>query len=159
TSVGYPPTTNAPLEERLAEHLESVVHYSTNAVAVQSRIREAVGDQRNLEVVNFVAKTFHNPDLAKRITLFAPFWVRRPQTWKNKGATSFLDHQFVRHAVPAFLYADWFRLDDSTRLKWLCWFILFGQGGSLKRAAEIFRWKIPARFPHYLQEARAQASP
>src|SRR5262249_42667421 len=93
------------------------------------------------------------------ITLFAPFWVRRPQTWKNKGATSFLDHQFVRHAVPAFLYADWFRLDDSTRLKWLCWFILFGQGGSLKRAPEIFRWKIHARFRHYLQEARAQASP
>jgi hypothetical protein len=36
---------------------------------------------------------------------------------------------------------------------------VFGQGGSLKRAGNLFRWNIPNRFQYYLQDAPAHASP
>lgn len=73
--------------------------------------------------------------------------------------TGLLDHLFVLHAVPAFLYSEWFCEQDILRFKWLCWFILLAQGGSLKQAGELFGWRIAGKFQHYLQDAPPSASP
>jgi hypothetical protein len=96
---------------------------------------EPTGDWRNLDVIKSVGARLQCPHLARYLCLFAPFWVRSPQTWNPSGETPLLDHLFVLHHVPGFLYPEWFRELEFPRLKWLYWFILLGQGGSLKRAA------------------------
>jgi hypothetical protein len=99
------------------------------------------------------------PHLVNRICLFSPFWVRSPVTWNQGDEISLLNHLFVEHEVPAFLYTEWFRKPDVPRFKWLCWFILIARGASLKRAAGLFQWNIPNRFQHLLLEAPPDASP
>ena len=174
--ISVPPeaTVESDAEERLAAFVEKLVHLSAqDSLVLRYRIVQAIGATRNLEVVT--SEYSHAPEAAKRICLFAPFWRRSPQTWNKAGGTPLLDHLFVLYAVPRFLYAEWFRdlyprqeayygdqpdiEGEMPRFKWLCWFILLGQGSSLRRAAECFDWRIPPRFGHCLQDVPAEASP
>lgn len=98
-------------------------------------------------------------DFAKQVCLFAPFWLRPPRSWQPGSAASLLDHLFVRHEVPRFLYKEWLEEREMPRLKWLCWFILFAQNGSLKRTAKFFNWSIGAHFAASLFAAPEQLSP
>lgn len=151
---------DSAIEGRLVEYLEKLARFSHHSDLLQHRIVEAIGVRRNLEVVKRVGIQFQSPHLAKRICLFAPFWVHEPQTWDQNGdAKAFLNHLFTFYAVPEFLYSEWFRELDGPRFKWLCWFLVLGQGGSLKRAGELFRWLVPGRFQYYLGYAPAHASP
>lgn len=153
------PRPSTGIEERLAAHVDKVVRISNSFPALKSQIVESIGDSRNVDMVKIVADRFKSLGFAKQVCLFAPFWVRSPRTWDKRGDSNLLDHLFVLHDVPGFLYSEWFRNPDVPRFKWLCWFILLGQGGSLKRAAELFRWRIPTRFQHYLRDAPSEASP
>jgi hypothetical protein len=168
-------TTQSGLVERLAAYITTLVRLSAeDSLILRRRIAVAIGDPRNLEIVK--AEYARTPEAAKRVCLFAPFWRRSPQTWNPKGGTALLDHLFVHYPVPRFLYPEWSRdlypgwgayyADDEREVeretpgfKWLCWFILLGQGGSLRRAAEWFEWRIPARFQPGLYEAPCGASP
>ena len=102
---------------------------------------------------------FDDPHFAKQVCFFAPFWVSSPRTWDQHGEKNLFEHLFVLYEVPEFLFSEWFRESEVTRLKWLCWFIILGQGGSLKRASEFFDWSVPAKFSHYLYDAPSAASP
>jgi hypothetical protein len=94
--------------------------------------------------------------------LLAPFWIRRPQDFlpptvirgkkprRSRIVSAFVDHLFAIHPVPQFLYTNWF---SGLRMKWICWFILLGQGESLHRCAHIFGWDISNEFTHYLYGA------
>ncbi|MGE3804637.1 MAG: PcfJ domain-containing protein [Gemmataceae bacterium] len=66
-----------------------------------------------------------------------------------------IDHLFVRFSVPRFLYGTWTQEPCFSRLKWLCWFILLAQGGSLRRSRAQFGWNIPNRFEHFLRMTSA----
>lgn len=153
-------TTRVAIEERLADYLRKVTHFSDHSSYLQSCMREAMGDWQDLEIVKRVEASVQSPDLAHSVCLFAPFWVRSPKTWDQNGsAAAFLDHIFTLYEVPRFLYSQWFRELNVARFKWLCWFIMLGQGGSLKRAGELFQWNIPNRFQFHLQNAPADATP
>jgi hypothetical protein len=109
-------------------------------------------------VVRSAGRRADGEHLVKNLCLFAPFWIRSPRTWAG-GKASLVEHLFVRYEVPRFLYAEWSLEPGFPRLKWLCWFILFAQGGSLRRAAGLFGWKVPGRFEHSLRMAPAGTSP
>ncbi len=93
---------------------------------------------------------------------FAPFWIRHPQHWapttlnRDELLISFVNHLFVRYPVPQFLYSNWLRDAETARVnarvKWLCWFILFGQGGSLYKAAKSLGWNVPKTLTQFLFE-------
>jgi len=156
----YRRTAGAGIEERLADYLGKVACFSDYLDLLQSCIREAIGARRNLEMVKHVEDGCQSRGLAQSVCLLAPFWVRSPQAWdQNGGEAAFLDHLFALYAVPRFLHSQWSRELDASRLKWLCWFIVLGQGGSLKRVGELFQWNISNRFQHYLYDVPAKASP
>jgi len=147
----------ARLELRLAAFLHSVTHFP-NDPATRRRISEAIGADIYLDVMKSAGQSMNGQDLVRNVCLFAPFWIRSPRTWDG-GKTALVDHLFVRYEVPGFLYPEWSREPGLPRLKWLGWFILFAQGGSLRRAAGPCRWNIPGRLEHYLRLVAAGASP
>jgi hypothetical protein len=165
--------SNLDFDEHLAEYIDGLVRLSsTDSLAFRYYITRAIGSPRNLEIIE--SEYSQQIEAAKRICVFAPFWKRRPDTWKKDSGTSLLDHLFVLYDVPKFLYSGWaedlpgdhtYYYDAENiegqmpRTKWLCWFILLGQGGSLKKAAEQFDWRIPGKYQHYLQEAPLDTSP
>lgn len=149
----------AGIEQRLASHIDRLSSISSDSTALRQQISESIRELRNIEIVQRVADKSRVPDLATRACLFAPFWVRPPLTWDIRSGRLLVDHLFAHYEIPPFLYAEWFRRSDITRFKWVCWFILLGQGGSLKRAADFFHWNIPARFTHHLFGVPYEASP
>ena len=138
------------LEKKLASYELMLADVQNHSHKLRAQIRSAFDkDQRDIEVLR---KAFGDDDSRlKHVCLFAPFWVRRPSTWDSEQEPELLNHLFVLYEVPAFLYEPW-----SCRwfgFKWMCWFILLGQGGSLKRASPFFHWRIPGRFEHFLRQA------
>jgi len=96
---------------------------------------------------------------ARDLCLYAPFWIRHPSSWNPDGKVDLIAHLFVRHEIPASL-ARVRRLGLQAGHKWFYWFLLFGQGGSLKRASRHFgNWKIQGKFAHHFYHAPQSASP
>ncbi|MCU0916685.1 MAG: PcfJ domain-containing protein [Planctomycetes bacterium] len=175
------PTNAGEIEDRLAAYVLRLVHLSAqDSLVLRYRIAQALDTPQSLEIVT--SEYAHAPAAAQRICLFAPFWKRRPHTWKKESGIPLLDHLFVLYPVPRFLYPEWFRdlypgmgtyyahdyadaeeaggMEEAMPgFKWLCWFLVLAQGGSLKRAGELFDWRVSPRLAHGLQQAPAEASP
>jgi hypothetical protein len=121
-------------------------------------INQAIVGPRDVEIIQSIAVQAGAKPLARWICLFSPFWVRGPQTNSANDVVGLLNHLFILHEVPKFLYSEWTRKPEFPALKWLCWFIVLGQGSSLHRAARHLNWKIPGQFSRYLSEAPADLS-
>jgi len=147
-----------------------------------SELIQSIGNLQNADIIKRIVDA--NPILAKRIYLLAPFWARSPYTLDEKTSADLIEHLFTLYEVPTFLYPQWFKewnfgiyrgldydSDDPADLlrnsydylwkgqaKWICWFLLLGLGGSIKRAAKLFNWNIPSKFTHYLFSASLKAS-
>ena len=67
-------------------------------------------------------------------------------------------HLFVQYEPPKFLYGEWYD-DNFPRFKWIVWFLLMSQGGSLKSAAKLFRWNMAGGFPARLYQVPPEYSP
>lgn len=163
---GQPPA-DRHIEEGLAAFLQDLLgkgldwndQWDVPLDDLRVRVLEAIGDLQNVEIIKRATEPFDSPQLAKRICLFSPFWIRSPQTWDEDGPTPLLDHVLFHYEIPGALYAEWLRKPDADRLKWLCWSILLGQGGSLKRAADLFDWRISRRFQGHFLAAPSGVSP
>ena len=94
------------------------------------------------------------------IVIFSPFFIRPPRTIPETGDyKKVLDHLFAEYKVPDFLYQEWLKPFDSVNFKWIAWFILFGQGFSLKKAGKLFDWHYPRRFQSKLWEVPENFTP
>ncbi|WP_414660129.1 PcfJ domain-containing protein [Horticoccus sp. 23ND18S-11] len=151
------PESTTSLEERLRDHATRVLHFSEAGDLLRTKITRAVG-AADLEIIKSEGNRFLAGNrFARNVCLFAPFWIRSPRTWKRNSQLTLAEHIFAAHPVPSFLHAEWHRRDVTA--KWLHWFILFGQGGSLKRAAKLFQWNIPRKLPIHLGEVPGNLSP
>ncbi len=163
---GQPPADRR-IEEGLAAFLQDLLgkgldwsdQWDVPLDDFRARVLGAIGDLQNVEIIKRATEPFDSPQLAKRICLFSPFWIRSPQTWDENGETPLLDHVLFRYDIPGALYAEWLRKPDADRLKWLCWSILLAQGGSLKRAADLFDWRISRKFQGHFLAAPSGISP
>ena len=144
------------LELDLALFTQTITYFPNHPSTIR-QIREAIGEDVYLDVITSSGRLVNGQLLVQNLCLFAPFWIRSPRTWTG-GKVSLVDHLLVRYEVPRFLYPEWSEIPQLPRLKWLCWFILFAQGGSLRRAAGLFDWNIPSRFEHFLRMASPGAS-
>lgn len=94
------------------------------------------------------------------IVMFSPFFIRPPRTMPETGDyKKVLDHLFADYKVPEFLYQEWLKPFNSVNFKWIAWFILFGQGFSLKKAGKLFDWHYPRRFQSKLWEVPENFTP
>ncbi|MBL7003552.1 MAG: PcfJ domain-containing protein [Gammaproteobacteria bacterium] len=95
--------------------------------------------------------------------LFSPFWIRNPKTWtppKKKNALLHLvKHLFEYYPTPSNLLSAWTGSVADTRYKWILFYLILSQGGSLKKAAKYFNWTIGKRFSLHLLDAPADLSP
>lgn len=153
------PQTGVSIEKRLAAHVDKIINIPKGIDGLQSRIERAIQSRSDIDAIRSAAEKYESTDFALRLLLYSPFWVRNPRSWKAEGETHLLEHLFAVRDAPAFLYEEWFREFNITSYKWLCWFILLAQGGSLKRAAKLFGWKISGKFSHFLKKAPIEMSP
>jgi len=148
------------LEKRLIQHTEHLANAKSFEEWIPPNIRAALfNTQENLECLQNLA----NDALKEKkglilIGIFSPFWIRRPSTWIpqatnfNDRFLSLVEHLFIKYPVPACLYEEWLGWPSFTRMKWIHWFILLGQGGSLYRTAPHFEWEVSKKFQyHFLQ--------
>ena len=142
---------NEPIELRLSRHSQIALG-RFGAPGFERVISEGIGDPENLDVLSSAVSS---RDALAIICAFAPFWIRPPVDWD--GETRIVDHLFVRESVPDFLYAQWTL--DAPEVKWLYWFILLAQNGSLHRAAKYFSWNIARKFQYHLKNAPAGVTP
>ena len=104
--------------------------------------------------------------------LLSEFWIRPASAWvapegdSGDLIVSLMEHLFVRYPVPGFLTHvwrfqrdDWGMFADPRTIKWVCWFILLGQGASLVRAAALFDWCVSKTLFCHLSEAPAELAP
>ena len=151
------PASTTSLEERLKDHATQVLHFSEAGDALRTQITRVVG-AAEVEIITSEGNRFRaGSRFARNVCLFASFWIRSPRTWNRESQLTLAEHVFAAHPVPSFLHAEWHRRDVTA--KWLHWFILLGQGASLRRAAKLFQWTISRRLPLYLGEAPDNLSP
>ena len=145
---------NKEVEIRLSEHLTQGIE------ELNGEIREAIGERINIDIVLEEFGNDYLNETSKLVCFFAPFWIRKPSSWKSESNRSLLEHLFVAYEVPDFLYAEWQSAYNRSMFnKWVYWFIILGQGGSLHRAASLFGWSVSKRLFQYLVKAPTNISP
>jgi hypothetical protein len=145
-----------PIEARLAAHAR-LLHDSQEAPeGLVSQLIDQAGGQAELLVLDRHCQGIAAPDLLRNLCMFSPFWLRRPSTWqpprtdRPAALGDLVQHLFGRYPIPECLRQAWGEVEEwPWNLNWLRWSILFGQGGSLRRAAKLFGWRIRDGFQHH----------
>jgi len=142
------------LEERLANHIHHITESKHLNKLLPSTVYEIFQDGNDRKILQSLPVKSEKVILT--LIIFSPFWIRSLRDWKSpklnseKIIVSLINHLFINFPIPKFLYIEWIREPEYTRLKWICWLILLGQGGSLYRAAPKFNWKISKKLPLFL---------
>lgn len=151
--------SDASLDERLVKHLALLWNADREPDAWTAANCDAVTRFASIGELQRIAGTPGLERVVKASCLLGPFWLRRAQDFHGGTAREWLVHLFVRYPVPAFLYAAVEDSDNELPLKWLVWFLVFAQGGSLRRIARSCGWLIPKRLPGYLPFTAEPMSP
>ncbi len=149
----------ASLDERLVKHLALFWNADRQPDAWTAANCDAVTRFASIGELQRIARITGLELVVKASCLLGPFWLRRPQDFHGGTAREWLIHLFVLYPVPAFLYAAIEDSDNELPLKWLVWFLVFAQGGSLRRIARPCGWQIPKRLPGYLPFTAEPMSP
>lgn len=147
------------IEERLHSYFKDLNNLPDTMDKTVEYLRKAIGDLSNIEIIRKAVGPEHGEFIAKWCSLLSPFWLRGPESWTPESGAHILDHLFTAYDVPSFLNEQWFPNHnggfgrDYIPFKWICWYLIIGQGGSLKKASEYFGWNISNKFQHFLKDA------
>lgn len=146
--------------DKLSKHTKQVFSAYNLNEPLPAAIGEVIENKEDLEVLQNIAKKLPSTILTSEpilySILFSLFWIRSPREFryedldKQNLEQALIDYLFVKYPVPQFLYKA-FNNVASENIKWISWFIIIGQGGSLHKFASTFDWIIAKKFPHYLQ--------
>ncbi|MEM1434842.1 MAG: PcfJ domain-containing protein [Pseudomonadota bacterium] len=128
----------------------------------RSQLLSAIGGGHNVSLVNRLLRSCSQPFAAETIFYFAPLWIRGPDSFSGSTLRALVEHLFVRYPVPECLYRAWERSAAGVQpdYKWLRWFLIYGQGGSLSKASAIdYGWSVSRRFQHCFALAPGHLSP
>ena len=132
----------------LARHVEDLYQGASGLLARWDELESRLGGTTARERMRAVLDGRAGVSRTRLVCLFAPFWIRSPETWKGGTARSLLEHLFTIHRVPVWLHTCW----AEGAHKFICWFILLGQGGDLGRAGARLGWRIAPAFTRSLFE-------
>jgi len=142
------------IEERLEKHLRNLDNLELTMDLNVEKLRIAIGDVSNIEIIKNAVGKKHGEFVAKWACLLSPFWLRSPQTWTKDSRKHILNHVFTLYDVPNVFFQQWLPNEQYRQwaipIKWICWYIIIGQGGSLKKASKLFGWNISNKFQHFL---------
>jgi len=151
----------AELAEALAAHVERILsrarhHEFAYGDELEGALVRINGGTRGVEEA--LRRFEDRPGPIVMALLFTPFWVRPLASWSPPEGDdaavirSLIAHLFQIYPVPRALLEPWLA-NGLPSLKWVSWFLLLGQGGTLHRAARRFGWSIGKRFTHHLATA------
>ncbi|MCH6256525.1 PcfJ domain-containing protein [Puniceicoccaceae bacterium K14] len=162
-SQTWTPNKNSDsIEERLVKHINQLMSVSQSPTPIQNAIELVTQDSRRPRKISQKCIETGSPQLARMILLFSPFWLRDPlDSPQDQSIFELLSFLFIEHETPGFLFPAWLEASSisEVHLKWLIWFILIGQGGSLKRASKHFDWAVPKNLQRHLVETPDHFSP
>lgn len=161
-SSTFPQVQPSPIEKRLAKHLDEIQYFGSDPELLLSTLGPITQSSLSLDIISSASNEIGTPHFARLLLLFSPFWLQEPTTWNNnKDPFDLLRFLFTKHEVPGFLFPTWLSSNNlhEAHLKWLLWFIIIGQGGSLKRASKYFPWAISGKYQHHLNEAPKHFNP
>lgn len=159
------------LEWRLAEYTTQFLRINHETLSLSrfdewlAIIRDLASSPTRQNIIRSFTEREKHPELTELIYLFSPFWIRSPESW-DPQETDLISHLFVAYRIPHFLRNAWRQSYRNTNWQpmrvgaqsviseywWIWLFILIGQGGSLRKAAKLLGWNIPAKSQHYLSE-------
>lgn len=89
---------------------------------------------------------------------------RRPSEGRQTGVSQLARHLFCQYPVPAWMDAVWeepiTHLGQLQRsLKWACWFVCVGGGGSLQKLTKEFGYKVGSQTLRHIYNAPADLKP
>jgi len=109
--------------------------------------------------------------LTRLLALFSAYRTNGLAAWRNysdfsgKQIAGLARHLFCKHPVPAWLDAVWGAsnsvkiLTIERSLKWACWFVCLGRGGSLHKLAKLMGARLTNGAVAHLQDAPAHLMP
>jgi hypothetical protein len=109
--------------------------------------------------------------LTRLMALFAGYRTRGISDWRastedsRRAFAELARHLFCQYPVPAWLDAVWgasgaVRIAEIQRsLKWACWFVCIGGGGSVRKLARLMGVRMTDRTAAHLHEAPAHLMP
>lgn len=101
-----------------------------------------------------------NAIIVKNICILSEFWIRSPLDWAPAKGVSLFEYLFVEYSAPACLKKCWYQTATQENMQWLIAYIAYGQGGSVKKLAEVFEWVVPTnKLWHQLLNAPTSLSP
>ncbi len=138
------------LEERLYQHVKYYIsHAQSKEWQLRILLQESIGTYRRIPIIHKGMTITNVRGPIEAILLFSPFWIRDPLHWDSNSKVSIIEHLFVEYQVPDVLYGEWYKPWEKIDIKWIVWFILLAQGGSLKRASKWFGWNVSSRLQHF----------
>lgn len=143
------------IEERLYLHIRDLKNLKGKEEKYVEVLTRAIKSIQNIEIVKDSIEPRYAEFMAKCFTLFSPFWLNEPQTYKKHEVNSILNHVFSKYPYPKFLLNAWYEEYNHIRweelsFKWISWLLIITQGGSLKKASSFFEWNISNKFQHFL---------
>ena len=144
------------LEERLASYIENLKNLDRDSfVSVMNAILNHSDSIKVLKATTELGKGKLDPNVLKNIILFSPFWVRSYSHDAHSNQQSVIDNLFTNYDVPKFLYNEWEKPTEAINYKWIAWFILLAQGGSIKKSESLFNWSFSTTMQPYLWKVPA----
>jgi hypothetical protein len=146
------------VEGKLADHINYLSDLS-------GRSHEFAVDSEDMSIIyNLVQNDPRKQESPYLLCLlFSPFWIRNPRTWKKPTAKNahlhLVKHLFEYYPTPSNLLSAWTGSVVDTRYKWILFYLVLSQGGSLRKAAQHFKWTISKRFTHHLLDAPTNLLP
>lgn len=139
----------APIEERLFEHLGDLLGRPAESTMLRLEFELAPFSVDDADVVDPHEPRSHFRDM---LAAFLPFWIRSPATYRGPAQhAGILAHVFGREPADMPIFASAFEQTDWLDLKPFLWLILMGSRASLRRAADLFNWKIPNKLQYLLE--------
>lgn len=151
------------IESRLYDYMNKLVNVDVFYADLKEQISSSIGDFRNIGIIEENNPkpywSFGFNKFKYQVLLFSPFWVRTPMSWDKQSDTGLIEHLFVKHACPVSLRSVFHEEWWDRCFKWVIWFIVISQGGSLKSAGIYFNWRVEGDFQQILQEINDDFSP
>jgi len=141
------------LEEKLGSYIQYLKELDEQNIGYM--LRDHLHQSRSIRILVTAIESGRvklNPHVLQNLILFSPFWIRSYNPNVQIKPHTLLDYFFVEYDVPAFLYSEWEKPLEEINYKWIAWFLLLGQGGSIKKSNSLFNWSFSTRIQPYLWE-------